>query len=276
MKKFLLVGVMQLALVMGIMPLGLAAAQEDERPTVALLAADEPHEDSFTEDITARRYAFFASEGDVVSISMVQDSDSPTLDPYLVLLGPAGEMLGWDDDGGEVAFSSLISDVTIPADGAYNILATSLSGIREDSLSLGPETSELNFTISVTGNNIAPDTDTDTIIILAGRIEVGDTANLSNTNEEPVYYIKFDATEGQVLEITMQSTAFDSLLFLFDTEGNRVAVDDDSAGGLDAQISGYVVPEDGTYLLWATTYGFISDNVYAEDGSPFTISIVAQ
>ena len=76
----------------------------------------------FEGDITGRLYAFSATEGNIVTISMTQIT--PELDPYLVLMGARGEVLTDDDDSGDLEFSSRIQNFVIPEDGSYFVLAS--------------------------------------------------------------------------------------------------------------------------------------------------------
>jgi hypothetical protein len=64
----------------------------------------------------------------------------------------------------------------------------------------------------------------------------------------------FTGQAGQRVIITMSSQELDSYLILLDPNGNSVAQDDDSAGNLDAQINA-VLPVDGTYTIYANSYG---------------------
>jgi hypothetical protein len=58
---------------------------------------------------------------------------------------------------------------------------------------------------------------------------------------------------GTNVQFTLISDDLDTYLVLSDADGNVLATDDDGAGDLDSRIT-FVVPEDGEYLVTATTY----------------------
>jgi hypothetical protein len=70
-------------------------------------------------------------------------------------------------------------------------------------------------------------------------------------------YYTFMGAEGDAVIITMVSTGgdLDSFLHLQGPDGLELAYDDDGGGYLDAQISRFVLPEQGTYTIIATRYG---------------------
>ncbi|MCA9913876.1 MAG: PPC domain-containing protein, partial [Anaerolineae bacterium] len=100
---------------------------------LSLLESGSVLQDSFDEDVTARLYAFQGSAGDFVSVAMVQVDETGSLDPYLLLFAPDGELLASDDDSGSVFLSALIEGVELPSDGTYLVLATSLYYIESTS-----------------------------------------------------------------------------------------------------------------------------------------------
>jgi hypothetical protein len=63
----------------------------------------------------------------------------------------------------------------------------------------------------------------------------------------------FSGTAGQIVQIDMTSTEFDSYLYLNDQSGTRLASDDDSGGGRDARII-FTLPYTGTYRILADAY----------------------
>ncbi len=82
-----------------------------------------PRNGSITADNKFDVFVFTASAGDVYSIAM--NKTSGNLDPSLYLVGPGGDQVAANDDAvpGETT-NSLISNLTLPADGQYIIIAT--------------------------------------------------------------------------------------------------------------------------------------------------------
>ncbi|MCC6803544.1 MAG: PPC domain-containing protein, partial [Anaerolineae bacterium] len=83
----------------------------------------EPRNGSITQDNKFDTYVFTAQAGDTYNIAM--NATSGTLDPTLYLLDAQGNQVSLNDDAvvGENT-NSLISNLTLPADGQYIIIAT--------------------------------------------------------------------------------------------------------------------------------------------------------
>ncbi len=94
-----------------------------EQEGAIVLNAGEPRNGSITQDNKFDVYTFSAQAGDVVNIAM--NNTSGTLDPTLYLLTASGVLVDQNDDAvaGENT-NSLISNLTLPADGQYIIIAT--------------------------------------------------------------------------------------------------------------------------------------------------------
>lgn len=85
-------------------------------------------------------------------------------------------------------------------------------------------------------------------------LEAGDSVSVE-MYEGWVYSIPFEGTEGQVITLQAASTEADAVIVLLDAEGNAIAGDDDSGVSLDALISGFTLPADGTYTLLVSHAG---------------------
>jgi hypothetical protein len=64
---------------------------------------------------------------------------------------------------------------------------------------------------------------------------------------------RFEGRAGQRVVIHMSSQEIDPYLLLLDPSGNVIAQDDDSGGGLDAQLD-VVLPVNGVYTVYANSY----------------------
>ena len=76
--------------------------------------------------------------------------------------------------------------------------------------------------------------------------------------EGRVYRLAFDGTEGQVVSVSAKADAssdVDPLIVILDADGNAINSDDDSGVNLDAVISNFALPEDGTYTLLVSHAG---------------------
>jgi hypothetical protein len=263
--------VMVLALLLSLTLAFAVNAQDEEEDLSQLvfpvLTDGEPLSDVFEGTVTARVYAFNGSEGDEVTITMTQAEDS-LLDPYLVLLGSAGEVLAYDDDSGEVGLSSAITEFELPADGTYYLLATAFNELRSTMYTEeDPIEEPLEYEILVTGSNIPDGVDAEELQFDGLLLELEDGVAegvLTIQPETPVAYLGFLAEEGQTITITTapaedsDQALTDPLLYVFDARGSRLAVVDDvpeSDNFLFPAVE-FEAPYTGVYLLFVTVYGF--------------------
>jgi hypothetical protein len=73
----------------------------------------------------------------------------------------------------------------------------------------------------------------------------------------------FQATAGQTVQITMQSAAFDTFLFLLDPSGTEVEENDDyPGGGKNSRIS-YSITAAGTYTIYANSFDVGETGAYS-------------
>lgn len=238
----------------------------------------------FEGSVTSHLYVFDATAGDVVTISMTQ-AEGSTLDPLLVLLGPAGQVIASDDDSGEAPLSALIDGAEIPADGSYFILATSFTYIDvilvEDEEEVSEELEGAEYTLTLEGANRFAGSNEDTFTLYQTELVIGDSFEGYSNADEPVYYFTFDARAGDVVNVEVTSDDIDTLLYVFAPDGNRIAVNDDDPDtiGTNSAIRGLELPVDGEYLIFATDVFFyrLADEATSVEyeGGVFTISLSA-
>lgn len=257
----------------------LVSAQEttDGSFAVTFLENGVTLEDTFDAEVGARLYGFNASAGDVITLTMTQVTEE--LDPYLVLLGPRGELIAVDDDSGEAAlFAAALTDVTLPASGGYFVLATTFANIDTIIATDTATTSTYTITLNgITEPTDIPDFNPDGLSYFRGDLEFGATVEGVSSLEEPVFYYAFNGTAGQVVDITMASDDIDTILHVFDPMGNRIAVNDDDGVSTNSAIEDLTLPVDGQYLVFATDlfFYFLADPDLSTDfaGGTFTITL---
>lgn len=254
-----------------------AEGEEGERGTINFLTPDEPFAEELAPGEGAILFAFDGTQGDIVTVTATQTSEG--FDPFMVLMGPAGQVIAYDDDSGEEIFSSAIKDVTLPINGSYVVLVSDFSSVdrppSEDGLK-GTRT----FEVMVTGNKAPigdPNYSEDSVILFHGNIEVGGVTDGYSSPEEPVYYYFLSATQGDVIDIQIDEADFDTLMILFDRAGVRTHINDDDSerGGLESAIRGVEISETGSYLLFVTAYRFYTaaDADTSFTGGTFTLSV---
>jgi hypothetical protein len=180
---------------------------------------------------TGDRWTFQAEAGDAVTIEMTGISLD---DAYLELIGPDGEQLAYDDDGGP-DLDSLISGFILPDTGEYTIVAR---GYGE-----GTGTYTLSLSLGTLG------------IESEGFLSYGDLIEnmINNVNGDEW---KFSGAPDDVVTIAMTGIILDdTYIELYGPDGNRLAYDDDGGEELNSLISGYALPDSGTYTIVARGYG---------------------
>ncbi|NDJ74774.1 MAG: hypothetical protein GYB65_00830 [Chloroflexi bacterium] len=165
-------------------------------------------------------YVLTASADEVVTISLESDQ----FDTYLSVLDSSGSELVYDDDSGD-DFNAMIVAFFVPADGTYTI---EVSGY--DEMSFGDYTLAVQPT-AFSGEPI--------------RISSTRTGTLTDT----VHLHMFAGTTGGRVTINLTSLEFDAYLQLLGPDGSEVAYDDDSGGDLNAQITDFVLPANGNYVI---------------------------
>ncbi len=188
-------------------------------------------------------YAFAGLAGDVVTLSATTQDDA--LDPLLIVTKPDGTLIGWDDDSGEGLNAALT--LTLPADGAYLVLVGSIYSLY---LAGDEDARSGDYTLTLSGASAYDITWT------------ADGLGIPLLNPDEPYSIPLDAAsplqwaalqvqDSITLDIRASSPEADPLLYVFDANGVRIALDDDGDDDTtrDAFIPTLPLNEPGTYLL---------------------------
>lgn len=226
--------------------IGVINAQDDSVliDTLTILESGSAVAGDFEDEINTQLYAFYASAGDTISISMTQESDD--LDPFLVLLDASGSVLAMDDDSGATFLSAEISAFEIPDDGAYLILATSLRFLEgTDTVS-----DSVSYALTLSGNRVPNGIDAeDEIELVATPLDYGLVVESESSEDAPAAFFVFEGAADDVVNIVVESDEFPTVLHLFAPDGTRLAVDPSAITNLE-------LPDDGIYLILATDVFF--------------------
>lgn len=163
--------------------------------------------------------------------------------------GAAWEELGMDDDNGAGTDSELV--FTFDRDGTY---AFQVTGFGAEAA--GAYTLELRSD----GGGYGPGA-VDTTVSPSVPLAYGRTVRERLRGDEPTmdgrYYdlYRFHGRVGETVTLTLRSDDFDAWLFVASAStGEKLATDDDGAGGRDSRVT-VTLPETGEYLLRATSFG---------------------
>jgi hypothetical protein len=178
-------------------------------------------------------YAFFGHEDERLVVTLSSDD----LDCYVLVVDGAGRVLAEDDDSGGGLDSAL--EVRLPADGLYLVVATSYAR----------EVGSYQLRVSRPGGEAAYPH-----LALPAELRRRFTSpGPADGSGNPYHVYALDVQGGRELSVHLSSGQVDALLRLYDSDGNEVAMDDDSGGDLDAHLV-YMPAGDGRYYLVATTY----------------------
>jgi S1-C subfamily serine protease len=138
------------------------------------------------------------------------------------------------------------------------------SGEREGNIGLGfaiTADTVREFVASAQQGRVATTTNTNpvrqppTTLVLNGAAIASVLTKQDETLPDGSLYktFQFEGKAGQRVIIEMRSTEVDPYMALFDASGNKIAEDDDGAGGKNARIS-VTLPKTGKYTIYANSY----------------------
>lgn len=213
-------------------------------PLVATTAAMGESSDGRLEDGDSTMPAHgFVDAWDVeagVGVELEIVMDSGEFDTYLYLIGPTGERLTSDDDGGAWGTNSRIQHTT-QSEGTYRVLATSYGGYSQGAYTI--RISE-GFGSSNQATPLAMDEE------ITGTLEATPMDEFGYQPEVGDRYT-IDLEAGIQAVFAMGSDDIDSYLRLLGPEGYDVASDDDGGEGLNSRLV-FMVQQSGTYTLVAS------------------------
>jgi|GEM_PF-2115888 hypothetical protein len=185
------------------------------------------------------RYGFEGRTGQEIEISL----ESTDFDPYVILQNAAGETIAENDDSLN-SYNSVLN-LTLPDTGRYELLATSYSNGSAGSYDLKVHATEpVNPPLLSTGAQLD----------LTERV-------VTQTRISPGNRIPLKGTADQVLNISLDSTDFDTYLILQDQNGEVIGESDDREGSTNSLLQ-VTLPKTGTYDLVASAFAADSAGSY--------------
>jgi hypothetical protein len=152
---------------------------------------------------------------------------SERVDSYLSIFGPDGARLAYDDDSGG-RLNAEIFEFELPLDGTYTIRARTVS----DS---GTVTLNVNSAEQASGG---------------GPLTLG-TRQVGTLKPGRTHRWHFAGEAGQTINLSMNSSDFDTFLELRNAQDVILAENDDSQGGTDSSIDLFTLASDDTYTVVA-------------------------
>ncbi len=164
-------------------------------------------------------FTFDAVAGDSFTFSIEAD-----FTPVLTVQDAAGEVFASSED---LRFTDLPMLFVAPADGTYTLVVGTSFGEPEGAYTLGMNTVDVE------------------------PIAYGDSVSLA-PEEVVAYYFSFEGAEGDVINVYATSEDDDVQLRVMSTAGVELEEDDDDGPSVDPYIRRFIVPADGSYLIYLT------------------------
>ncbi len=201
---------------------------------------DETVEGQLRSNRTVDIWTLELAEPTIVTIDLIAVDDD--FDPFLEVWSTDGGQIAFDDDGGD-GFNSRLQWLELDA-GSYQVHASAYSGNGD-------------YTLSVR----------ESALPAAETIEYGQTVEGEITLDMPQQWWDFRGQAGDMVDISMigYGNLNDTFLELYSPDGEWLIADDDSGAELFALISGYMLPESGTYRIVARAFG--------EDVGPYDLTL---
>ena len=181
---------------------------------------------------TVGRWSFEAEAGQVVRVT----AESAAFDTVLEVRSPAGEVLAENDDCGSFSTDSCL-EMTFPVAGRYEFRVTAF---------LGAGTGFYTVAVQQAATATATATPLEMNTATPGRL---------GEDEQAVGRWSFEAEAGQVVRVTAESAAFDTVLEVRSPAGEVLAENDDcSFDTTDSCLETILLPVTGRYELRVTAY----------------------
>lgn len=217
-------------------------------------------------------YAFTARQGDEVILLL----GSPTIDTYLSVFGPSGELIAWSDDLPNSSDSGL--QLFVQENGRHLVVVSSYYSretgpytITRYSPEMAPmEVFEDLYIDPAFGGPNPDDLPPARTLSVPSAIQDELTFELAPLDIDGwSHYVRtyqFELGEVQRVVIAMRSSAFDTYLYLFDADGTMIALNDDDPQGFDTDSR---IVED----LTAGRYTVVATSFYELDTGTFELEL---
>jgi hypothetical protein len=216
--------------------------------STVLAAIDIELGQTITGEITNERheqfYRFFGRQNDTITISMTR-AGGDSLDPLLVLTNTALQEITSNDDSFGTQ-NATIENFTLPADGAYYIIATRYQ--RAGGTTTGSFTLDLESAGSPESFTGVP--------AAAAQLTYGSSVSgvINDASPQTVYSFQGNAGDTVSVIMTRMDGNLDSHLSILDSQLRELVSDDDSGGDQNARIDRFTLPETGTYYIQASRF----------------------
>lgn len=258
------ISILMILLLIGV---SVVSAQEPTLGVHGILTDGASQSAEITDTHTMHLYAFRGAAGDAVTLEMTaRDGD---VDPFLILITSDGDVVAWDDDSGD-SLNAIVT-ASLPTDGIYWVLAGSLRTLysqADDDIATG------RYDISLAGASGTIEEPLRAADFGLPALEIAAPINGTLSEDAPLFLGALDVQDSITIDLTTQSADADTLLYVFDAEGRRIAVDDDGGEGTNAAIPALPLTVQGQYVIVVSTFDFYKDTTQSDLGnSGFTLQL---
>jgi serine protease Do len=225
----------------------MAQERADTLGVYGTLVNNNPLGGTFESGIDMHLFEFDGAASDLVTIQMIALSND--LDPALVLLGIDGSIVGWNDDSNNQLNATISAE--LPYSGTYFVLATTFRSLYEQGEFQGDYQIVLNGVSPIDPQNST--TDDDLLPLEPDNVYEAITLDAST----PVFLATLTVQDTLAVNLYAESDTLDTVLYVFNTKGERIALDDDSSGyNYSAELKGVPLDEPGQYMIMVVTRGY--------------------
>jgi hypothetical protein len=246
-----------------------ATAEVTEEPAPTSLDAE------FAGPVNGQLYMFNGNAGDVVTLTM--RGNSADLDPYITLFAPDGAVYASDDNSLGEGVGAALNDYELPEDGTYLLLATSLRGIGEPPVipDGADEPNPQAYTIGWQGVDVVEPFALDSVDLTLTDVPLGTRFETTTDPAQPLNFVQIEATEAETMfDISTAGEGFaaDTLIHVYNTAGERVAVRDDVAESRQASLT-FEAPDAGDYIVLISVYNAFAVSLPVPEDVPYSFVI---
>ncbi len=187
----------------------------------------------------AQRHTFEGTGGQRVRILL----SSEDFDAYLYLIGPTGDVLAYNDDGGQNRDAAITH--TLPVGGIYTIEVTSYGGGGTG-----------RYTVYLTAAETCPLARGSLVVgdVDSGALTAGDCRSDARGLAYYADYYTLRGAPGQRVWVSLSSSEFDTYLYVRGTEYTLLMRDDDGGEGWNSLLK-FDLPASGECVIEVTSYG---------------------
>jgi hypothetical protein len=201
----------------------------------------------------AHDWIFEGTAGQAVTIR-AEAAQGEDTDPRITLIGPNGDELTSDDDGGD-GFNSLIANYELPQDGTYTVKVDVFSeGGYVISLAEGSPDDETSGDAGGSGGGLEG-SDNSALNLPSseqGELTLGEPGVATLDTMFEAHDWTFEGEAGQVVTISCDATpgeGTDPRINLLGPDGEWLTANDDSELGTASLIESFELPESGIYVI---------------------------